>query len=81
MVFNFKSPTFSENEFVDWKYTLLYRFILFVSGSPHVCVSTKYIRISRWPEKGIGVPGVGVAGGCEGPCGYWERNLGSLQEQ
>ena len=33
------------------------------------------------PEEGIRSPGTGVTDGCEPPYGYWESNLGPLEEQ
>lgn len=33
------------------------------------------------PDEGMGSPGTGITGGCELQCGYWEPNLGHLQEQ
>lgn len=32
-------------------------------------------------EEGIGVLGTGITDNCEPPCGFWEHNLDSLQEQ
>ena len=29
----------------------------------------------------VGSPGTGVTDSCELPCGYWELNLGPLEEQ
>lgn len=33
------------------------------------------------PEEGIGFPEIQVTGGFKWSCGYWETNLGPLQEQ
>ena len=33
------------------------------------------------PVEGVGSPGTEVTGGCELPCGCWESNLHSLEEQ
>lgn len=33
------------------------------------------------PEEGIGFPRTGFAGSCEASCGFWEFNLGPLEEQ
>jgi hypothetical protein len=30
---------------------------------------------------GVGSPGTEVTDSCEPPCGYWELNLGPLEEQ
>jgi len=35
----------------------------------------------RRSEEGIRSPGTGDKEGCEPPCGFWELNLGPLQEQ
>jgi hypothetical protein len=32
------------------------------------------------PEYGVRLPGIEVTDGCEPLCGYWEVNLGPLQE-
>lgn len=41
-------------------------------------------HVSTWcpqkPEEG-GLPGTGITGSCEPPCGSWELNLGPHQEQ
>ena len=31
--------------------------------------------------EGVGSPGTGATDNCELPCGYWELNLGPLEEQ
>ena len=33
------------------------------------------------PERGNWIPGTGVLDDCETPCGYWELNPGSLEQQ
>jgi hypothetical protein len=33
------------------------------------------------PEEGVGHPGPGVTDGCELPGGFWETNLGPLEEE
>lgn len=33
------------------------------------------------PEEGIGSPGTGVPDDCESPCGFWESNLVTQEEQ
>lgn len=35
-----------------------------------------YVRLC----KGVGLSGTGVRGSCKLLCGYWELNLGSLEE-
>jgi hypothetical protein len=53
-------------------------FILFASALPLGMCDL----FPRGVEKeGIGAPGTGVKHSCEPPCGCWELNLGSLQEQ
>jgi hypothetical protein len=32
-------------------------------------------------KKSVGSPGTGVTDGCKPPCGFWELNVGPLQEQ
>lgn len=34
----------------------------------------------RRPEEGIRSPGTGVVNGCDLSCGFWELNVGPLQE-
>lgn len=36
---------------------------------------------SQRPAEGIRVPGAGVTGACEPPCGRWGSNLGPLEKQ
>jgi hypothetical protein len=47
------------------------------------CMSVHHLHACylQRPEEDIGFPGLGVTDGCEPPCGYWEPNLGSLEEQ
>lgn len=49
----------------------------------HMCMCTTCMFGAWGVRKGHQFPGTGVSGGCE-PCelhGYWELNLGPLQEQ
>lgn len=45
-----------------------------------VCMKGHHGLQYLWrPEEDVRT-GVGVMGGCDLPCGYWEQNLGPLQE-
>jgi hypothetical protein len=46
------------------------------------CMSLYYICdwYPQRPEEGVRSPGIGVTDGCEPPCGYWELNLGPLEQ-
>lgn len=47
------------------------------------CVSVHYLcaRCLWRPEEGLGFSGTAVTDGCKPPCGCWELNSGSLEEQ
>lgn len=44
-------------------------------------MDTRKISGTHRAQKGIESPRTGLMGGCELSCGYWELNLGALQEQ
>lgn len=46
-----------------------------------VCVDTICFLCLLGLEEGIGSPSNGVTDSRESPCGCWEPNLGSLEEQ
>lgn len=46
------------------------------------CMSVSHVySVPQRPEKGVGSHGTGVTGGCQPPRGWWEPNLGPLEEQ
>ena len=46
-----------------------------------VSVCTTFTKCPQRPEEGVRSPGTGITEGCELPRGYWELNLGPLEEQ
>ena len=52
--------------------------LFFMCSSVLACVS---VCVSWRAEVGFRSPRSGVVDSCEPPCGYWELNPGSLQEQ
>ena len=48
--------------------------------SLHVCLYIMCVTgTCRRPEVGI-IPGIGVTGSCEPPCGFWKSNQGAVKE-
>ena len=50
---------------------------MYISACMHGCMCTSMPEESRKHQ----IPGTGVTDNCESPCGYWELNLGPLQDQ
>jgi hypothetical protein len=40
-----------------------------------------YMQCPSRPKENVGFPGFAVTEGCEPLCGWWESNLGPLEEQ
>ena len=52
-----------------------------MSVCQHVCMRTMNVQYLQRPEEDVGSLGTEAIDGCELPCGYWDLNSGSLQEQ
>lgn len=70
----------------SWKYTRhLFEYYLFhvywCLNFTHVCAPSAHPQNTEGVIVTTGAPGMGIIGVCVLRCGWWESNLGPLQEQ